>query len=370
MSYTPPAGNAAHFNFTGRLDARDWVTADLSFETGVLRAHNFIPTRFGSPLAERRSGFLATKFGLALTTVITYGSPAMTTAFGAPSGGSRLRATGANNTAFGSPRLRPVAQSFNSTVFGLPNSPFPQTGTATGFASLTFGDPRVVTRCWAFSVPRSTYVSTAYTATTQTEAASGYSTTRFGEPIRRVAPAITVNTYADATAWIATQFGTPRAPQNVTGSSTGFSSTRIGWPSARSPSTMTRFGSPLAYVLAKSAGWSSTAVGSPSALHTASPVAPGTIFGTAAARHVNLATGGTKTLFGRPASFIGGHVAFGLRTGERFGVPMATRRFPRAATGWTDTHLGTHSALVTHRAFHSAPSTMFGTPTLKRAPTC
>jgi hypothetical protein len=208
MSYTPPAGDEADLQFAGTYVPFAGDRADLTFEelaAGVTRAQGISPaTHFGSPrVLVVATGWLATHFGTPFTKVFTYASGFTSTTFGAPRWGVNTQHTSAApSTAFGTAAIEPHVMPIHSTVFGTPNSPYLQTGVATGFLTTQLGpDPRLMTVGYALSSPPSTVVSTAYTATDQTAEASGTAFTKFGTPFYGTPPEIIINWRCVARGW-------------------------------------------------------------------------------------------------------------------------------------------------------------------------
>ncbi len=376
MSYTPPAGDEADLQFAGTYVPFAGDRADLTFEelaAGVTRAQGVSgPTHFGTPeVVYGASGWLATHFGTPVTKVVVYANGFTSTTFGAPRWGVVTQHTSPTpSTAFGTAAIEPHVMPIYSTVFGTPNSPYLQTGVATGFLTLQLGpDPRLVTVGYAISSPPSTVVSTAYTATAQTAEASGTAFTKFGTPFYGAPPEIIVNWRCVARGWETTNFGTPRAPHTVATQATGFRSTRWGWPKGFSLGAFSRLGTPHALRVQPTTGWTNTAFGTPHVVYVAAPIY-GTAFGAPAAKEGHLVLPrAPRTRFGNPASFIGGHIAFGIQLGY-FGQPSASNALNRGASGWTSTLHGSHTAWQNHKATHIPPPNKLGTPLLRRNTTC
>ncbi len=376
MSYTPPAGNVAHLSFpVGGSAYAPQVghEADLSWETGVLRAKDFNTTHFGTAIAPvRHTGWLTTQFGLAVTRFTVSGIGFSTTIFGSPRWGTVGTAAATNGTTFGTPAVTPHVEPIYSTVFGLPNSPYPQVGMPDGIHSTQFGpNQRVVTTCLVFSGPPSTVISPAYTATNQTAAAVGARTTVFGSPILRVPPDVLGNYSVHATGWLATIFGAAKAPHAQTGAAYSFSWTRLGNPTSSNAFPETRFGRPVARMTLPASALAPAAdFGTPILVFRAQAIRSGG-FGTPATTSGHtVAAFERRTRFGTPASFLKGHRAFGINTGRRFGQPRATNRINRTATGWAVGAFGAPSAFDTHHTTALLPTTTFGVGMIKRIPEC
>lgn len=375
MPYSPPAGNAADLQFRGPYVVRLGNFANLSFEalaTGVTRADGWTTTAFGAAIAPKTpSPINSTTFG---TTTIGLGLPATgfsSVVFGSPRVGTDHPVTGFSSTTFGTPLAPYTVMPINGTMFGLPNSPYLQTGVATSINSTTFGDQRLGSLHYAFASNPSTTFSLAYTAFAQTAEAVGQVHTRFGTPTYQVLPTITGNRVATPDGFSSTAFGTPSSPYDRTLTAYGFSGTRFGWPGSYTLGASSRVGTPTSGFI--------TYAGS---------TAPGSSFGTPtfALRQFGFSTGGVgapssritpralaiapRTTFGVPYSRIGGHKAFGIDLGRRFGRASATSRVNRTATAVTGTALGTPTALDTHHATMLPPSTAFGEPLMKWNPAC
>lgn len=376
MSYTPPAGDEADLQFAGAYVPFAGDRADLTFEelaAGVTRAQGISPaTHFGSPkVLVSATGWLATHFGTPLANAATYAQGFASTTFGEPRWGVFTQHTSAApSTAFGTAAIEPHVMPIYSTVFGTPNSPYLQTGVATGFLTTQLGpDPRLITVGYAISSPPSTVISTAYTATDQTAEASGTAFTKFGTPFYGAPPEIIVNWRCVARGWETTNFGTPRAPHTVATQATGFRSTRWGWPKGFSLGPFSRLGTPHAIRVQPTTGWTNTAFGTPHVVYVAAPIYD-TAFGAPAAKEGHLVLPrAPRTRFGNPASFIGGHIAFGIQLG-RFGQPSASSALNRSASGWTSTAHGAHTARLTYKATHIPPPNKMGVPLLRRNTTC
>lgn len=376
MSYTPPAGDEADLQFAGAYAPFAGDRADLTFEelaAGVTRAQGITPAaRFGSPrVLVAAVGWLTTHFGTPVTKVAVYASGFTSTTFGAPRWGVVTQHTSPTpSTTFGTPAIVPHVMPIYSTVFGTPNSPYLQTGVATGFLALQLGpDPRLITVGYAISSPPSTVVSTAYTEADQTAEASGSAFAKFGTPFYGVPPGIITNWRCTARGWKTTNFGTPRAPHTVETQATGLYSTRWGWPRGFSLGAFSRLGTPHAIRVQPATGWANTTFGMPSMMYVAAPIF-GTAFGTPVAKEGHLVLPrAPRTRFGDPASFIGGHIAFGIQLG-RFGQPSASNALNRGASGWTSTLHGAHTSWQSHKATHIPPPNKLGTPLLRRNTTC
>lgn len=376
MSYTPPAGDEADLQFAGAYVPFAGDRADLSFEelaAGVTRAQGIAPaTAFGSPrVLAVAAGWLTTQFGTPFTKVVVYATGFTSTAFGAPRWGVNTQHTSsAPSTTFGTAAIEPHVMPIYSTRFGTPNSPYLQTGVATGFLTAQLGpDPRLTTVRYAISSPPSTVVPTAYTVVDQTAEASGSAFAKFGTPFYGTPPGIITNWHCVARGWRTTSFGAPRAPHAVETQATGFYSTRWGWPRGFSLGAFSRLGTPHAIRVQPATGWANTAFGEPRVVYVATPIHD-TAFGTPTAKEGHLVSPrAPRTRFGNPASFIGGHIAFGIQLG-RFGQPLASSALNRGASGWTSTAHGAHTTRLTYKATHIPPPNKLGTPLLRRNATC
>lgn len=376
MSYTPPDGAAADFEFAGAYIPYEGYLADLSLEAGSHRAHPIRATWFGSAVARPGAGFSSTTFGLpafsGTLTVDVSGSASTGAVFGEPRAASLLYASSlAAVTTFGTAEILPRAEPIHSTIFGTAHSPYPQSGAVSGTVTTAFGAPRLGSTHLVFASTPSTTVSQAYTPSDQVVAATGVSRTRFGTPIFRALPLISSNTSVQAEGAMTTGFGTPRSPYAQSCAANSLSTTRFGWPRGSEVYAFTIFGSPRATLTAYATGWASGGVGTSEITRGASPIPPTTTFGEPSAHDTHRASAvATTTRFGAAVSFDNGHRAFGIDLGRRFGRPSATSRIGRRTSGARDTQFGTPTAAERHLITHMPPVTTFGTPLLTRIPTC
>lgn len=373
MSYTPPAGNAADLQFAGVYVPYPGDRADLTFEeltSGVTRAQGIRSTVFSTPgLAYIAVGLHGTTFSIPSIHLGTAGI--YSTAFGTPRFGVDVQHTSsAPATTFGTAAIQPHVMPIYNTTFGTPNSPYLQTGTATGIPTLQLGpNPRVVTVELVFPTAPSTRFSTAYTAFAQTAVTAGALHTKFGSPFYGAPTDVVTNLSCRARGWLVTAFGAPRAPHAVSATASWIDSTRWGWPRSYTAGPLARLGTPHASMLQAATGWVGTAFGAPQIPHTASSFIS-TGIGTPSATGAHIVAPRTlRTRFGNPASFIAGHKAFGF-TLTRFAQPQATNRINRLTSGWNTTAHGTPVAVQTHRATHIAPPNALGTPLLRRNALC
>lgn len=234
MPYTPPAGNAADFSFTGK------VYAPRMGDDAVLRwsITPFIPqpvtsTRLGLPTLPQSIN--STQFGTpTLRSVATTASSGVT--FGAPRRADVIGTVTSLGltTQFGAIYVPKNATGFFSTVFGLPNSPYTQTGTPGGIASTVLGDAhRLVSRCQAIAFGPTSRVSAAYTAVNQTAVASGTANAQFGTPVGSKRLTAGFGRRAEVSGFGTGGFGTPRGVVTQSAGATGYVGTAFGQPIVR-----------------------------------------------------------------------------------------------------------------------------------------
>jgi hypothetical protein len=246
VAYTPPAWNAADFQFAGTVTPPAPTAANFGLEfvaAGIAPA-----TQFGTPFAvsdkiEQTTGAApSTQFGTANVYPGYVPSLGITTLFGTPNGPQRwqhvnagpttriprayyafaqaLVSTGRSTTVFGTPsgtRIEPSggtlgqAFGFTGTSFGAPAAAWRQDAAAAGFTSTSFGTPgylrggaRLVTGFsrTRFGKPRSTQLS-------DVRYASGFTSTAFGSPSSSVKNRV-------ASMDILSRFGTPLLNRSTT----------------------------------------------------------------------------------------------------------------------------------------------------------
>lgn len=234
MSYTQSPGDAAHFEF---VDSAAYTppagsSAPFNFVQAALRPFGISSTRFGTGSAHFKTygaGFSPTQFGFPSTSLIATGFQTGV-AFGTPHVGSVHNVLAVNDTAFGSPTVIFNALGFLATNYGLPNSPYPQTGVATGEMLTLLPTPRLVQRGNVYAAAPSTVIPQAFTAVNQTVEAAGASTTRLGTPVANGASVSIVGTAATANGFAPTTFGTPVRSYPQTGEAAGTAATQFGAP--------------------------------------------------------------------------------------------------------------------------------------------
>lgn len=236
MNYTLPLGDAAHFEF---VDSAVYTppagsAAAFNFVLPALRPFGVNSTRLGTPVAASNFradlvGFSTTQFGFPSTSLVATGLQ-VGVAFGTPHVGSVHNVLAVNDTAFGSPTVIFNALGLASTNYGTPNSPYPQTGVATGEMLTLLPTPRLVQRGNVYAALPSTVIPQAFTAVNQTTEATGASTTRLGTPVANAASTSIVGTLATANGFSPVLFGTPVHSYPQTGEATGATTTQFGAP--------------------------------------------------------------------------------------------------------------------------------------------
>lgn len=352
------------------------------FGTPDLATHalGFSSTQFGAPaLTPHAVGFSGTAFGLALA---VYNQTQFATGFltGAVGiAGTPLPVAGiAPTTVFGTPSLLPHAVGFSSTVFGIPSI----TLDVVGFSSTNFGQTAGMQRWRAAALYPQTRFGTPSTPTNRTQIASGFTTTRIGAPSAvEYAPEITLQV-AGARGWMATRLGIPYAgaPTARTQVATGFTGTTFGAPVAKyhrseaaSGFSTSALGTPAIPLVASALGpvtsFGAATVGTVSVVAAAAPT---TAFGTASARCIQPATGAHHdTRFGLPTCVRSNtYIARGINASGRVGHPRALNQFRYPASGFQTGAVGAPACVQRHRATQLPSAMSFGTPLLVRDPMC
>lgn len=263
------------------------------------------------------------------------------------------------------------AVQFNSAPFNDAGEPPPsQTGVASGFLLTNHGTPHLASVGLAESLGPLMTIPTAFMAFDQYGQAEGRVITRFGTPMYRVNPDITVNIVAGARGILLTQFGTPQSPYEQVGVAQGLCSTAFGCPTSYRARELTQFGTPRVAVRQQATGFELPTFGTPVLPHRAAPLGPLLQLGAPSASLSHNAAGILLTKFGRPTAFLGGHKARSLVLGRRFGVPRVFQGTACAAAGFVLTRYGEPQAAVQNRATHLPPIMRFGAHTLTRNPEC
>lgn len=340
----------------------------LAIPDAICDASGFTSTAFGTPMAiydhfGDASGFTGTTFGTP-TVRITQAATGteFATTFGTATGFERFPATTIGQvTQFGTPSLMPVHPvGFQSGAFGTPNAVWDQIAVASSIEPATaFGEPHRVTFVQASSVLPSTVVSTAYFAFNQTLVGEGaLMPTRWGHAtaVRRTAEELDRSVRAQFIR--STQMGRPTAVASIDCAATALGPTaNFGTPEADQSERceasalgpVGNIGTPTARLGQDADGFRATAFGTPIAKVT---VHPDSVY--------------RATRFGLPEHFCP-YRTYGFSVAGRFGCPTAIVRMNgKAASGFMSTALGTPTATLRYRARHAAPSTRFGTPTIRR----
>lgn len=213
----------------------------------------------------------------------------------------------------------------------------------------------------AVSVGANTVFGTASSPHPQQSHASGFKSGGFGTPYVSLYTPPLINWVCSASGWLSVQFGEASAAGGVTVAGTGLALTEFGFPTVRL--WQPTYGQPP-----------STAFGAASvSLRTRCSGFMGTHFGHA----VSSRTQAAASTF-RPTRW---GVAHSLRSNTylaapvnllvRFGLPVASRLNAYQATSIAaEARIGTPTCMYVYRARHTAPTTRFGKPILRRAGQC
>lgn len=303
----------------------------------VIPAFSLGPTaQFGTPKVKPVAwGFSTTAFGATrLGSTHAAGAYTPTLHFGRP---SSLRADG-----------------FQSTTFGLANSPYPQTKTATSTHTTAFGTGRLAQVVFPEGF-RNTQLPLAYYPFTQAAVATGELVTNFGKPFGYKVSHLVFGYTCRPAGFAASKFGTPNAAYKQTGVTAGARTSALGTPNGRrvQPTTAvhsTAFGTPSHARVAVASGSISTALGTPTTVraYRTTGAAPSLKFGTPTG--VKL-----RTYYVTP-----------MRPRARLGKPKVLNRVNRTTAGFTGTHFGTPVEKPRLHATMTPPASRFGKPLLIR----
>ena len=263
------------------------------------------------------------------------------------------------------------AVQFNSAPFNDAGEPPPtQTGVASGFLLTNHGTPHLASIGLAESLGPLMTIPTAFMAFDQYGQAEGRVITRFGTPMYRINPDITINIVAGARGFLLTQFGTPQSPYEQAGAAQGFCSTVFGYPTSYRARPLMLYGTPRLAMRQQATGLQLLTFGTPVLPHRAASLGPLLQPGAPSASLSHNVAGILLTKYGRPTAFLGGHKARSLVLGRRFGVARVFQGAACAAAGFVLTRYGEPQAAVRNRATHLPPIMRFGAPTLTRNPEC
>lgn len=324
-----------------------------------LKATGFSAAAFGlHGLIHNAIPIAATQFGQPTCAIAMQASAIEPTiAFGLPQ--YVLRAAGFSATQFGAHGVANTAVGIRSTQFGAASLRFD----ASGWQAGQFGAPSGYQHFNAQTLGRVTQWSwpwTGYTPADQDAPVYGFKATKFGYPLRYVAPMLPANKYVAASGFKASVFGA--------------ATTGTGAEAQASGERLTQFGTPTSRQQLQAAGLNGEAQ-----------------FGAASVAMAGLATGSRVSQFGTPgsrrtqaASGLYRPTRWGVSSAARsntykawptgrktrFGRPLGYQRFNYPATGLCSTQFGAPDSFDTHRSAMLAPSLRFGKPLLKRTPTC
>lgn len=369
MSYTPPAGNAAHFSWVGAPtyappagNAADfaWVvgaSGSCSTKVGVastpLPAQGFLASRYGTPsLAMRGQGFCSTQ----------YGTPETLGYYAAGSLGVVVKV--------GMAQMAMYADGVLAASVGVPSTPSP----ASGFLATQFGTPRGWQHWQHRSLPPTTVIPCAFSPVNHIGRATGLAHALVGHPMSFVVNVQPLHWTTAARGALHTRYGVPSTAVNRVTRAAGFLATRAGVPhcSASMFGVLTRYGVPTALVRGTASGECSTGVGVPTSLSAGRAAGFACIaVGKPSVRVTYQAAHAGATRYGKHSTLRSATwLAYGLGPVARVPVPRGWQRFNYPATGSHGTHVGTPTCVQRHRALHIAPITRVGTPTLMRAAQC
>lgn len=243
---------------------------------------------------------------------------------------------------------------------------------ATGFATTTLGVGATGFNSFSASGFTATAFALAYYPFDQALGATGRQQPRFGKPWGYEFIAPKFNQITRAKSLPAVRFGQHNSPVESTATAYGWRATGFGAAVGRLTGAFARFGEHVSRVTQAATGATTTQYGTPKAAsrHSASGFASG--FGVpSSARTQHAAPAYRPTRWGVPrAQQTNTYRAYGFLLRPRFGWPRATQRFNYPAQGFCPTQHGGHDAFDTHRALHIPPTARFGSPLLKRNPTC
>ena len=352
MSYTPPAGDAAHFSWVGvaTYTAPASYAADISWAQGSGYGSGWGSTAFGSPSnAPNAVGFSSVaNFGTALGGNFQRALGFSGTSFGAP-GAVGAQLPSSPFTSFGIGTIPLLAEGRSSTAFGGPDTPL----FATGAIHTVFGDSQII-QSWRHLGPApATRFGTPYIQQDVVLDATGAPHTMFGRASATEAVELEVNWVTQATGFKPVAFGSPSTgeAQSVRAFSTRH--TVFGVPTASTAmfGVVARFGLPRVNVGLFAVG-----------------AVPGTAAGLPRSGTSGEAKAVRATQFG---AVVGGRACAAqgtLRT--QFGVGSVRYGFSALASGVQHGRFGATSAHCTYRALRATPGTRFGRPSLVRGAEC
>lgn len=351
MSYTPPAGDAAHFSWVGvaAYTAPAGDAADFSWAQGSGYAAGWNPTAFGTPSnAPNAVGFKVAPFGSPEGEIFYRAAGIYGTLFGAP-GTVGAQLPSSPFASFGIGTIPLLAEGWSSTAFGGPDTPL----FAAGAIHTVFGDSQII-QSWKHLGPApATRFGTPYIQQDMALDATGALNTRFGRASATETVELEANWVTQAAGFKPVAFGSPSTGEARSVRAFSTRHTVFGAPTASTAmfGVVTRFGLPRMNVGLLAVGAvPGTATGSP---HSGT---------SGEARAIRAARFGAA---------VGGRacVAQGaLRT--QFGVGSVRYGFSALASGVQHGHFGSASAHCAYRALRATVGTRFGRPSLVRGAEC
>lgn len=276
------------------------------------------------------------------------------------------------------------ADGYTSTLFGTPIGALVGAFcTVQGFSPTSLGIPTAL-----HYNPAQGFTSTSFGTPTSpqlvTAAVQPWLTTHFGIPSATqgaVNVEVPLSFACSAFGFIASAFGTHSSAYLQIGAVTGTAFGAVGNPTGTTQQVQASgfvsgaAGIARTVIRLRHTGTRLTEVGTPMAARIlfGTAAAPATRFGTArtiqGVEHLTSSVGPAR--FGQPAARrAGDHAASSLTPRANFGRAAGFSRFNYPATGFIGTNVGTPACHERHRVAHIAPATAFGSPLLKRAPTC
>lgn len=352
MSYTPPAGDAAHFSWVGvaTYTAPAGDAADISWAQGSGCASGWGITAFGSPSnAPNAVGFSSVaNFGTALGGNFQRALGFSGTSFGAP-GAVGAQLPSSPFTSFGIGTIPLLAEWWSSTAFGGPDTPL----FATGAAHTVFGDSQIIQSWRQINPLASTRFGAPYTQQDAALDADGSCRTAFGLAAASSVVGLEVDWVVRTFGFDVVAFGHAAVPGPLATAASGARRTLFGQHASETAmfGEITRTGTHRAgYGLAAQSEETSS-------------------FGHAALSLSYLASGLRTAGFGHPTS---GRLTTALPASAsvHFGACVARHGFVAGATGREVTEFGSVGVSSSYRARHTAPGARFGRPQLVRSNVC